>query len=95
MADTIKQCWAYNIEGQRCEHPAGHPGNHVITAEWTDEECYSPIRHQLPQQPMSEPTTGLVTLVENKAPVEPAACVACNHHHRGGQCKCGCHEFIG
>lgn len=95
MADIIKQCWAYNIDGQRCEHPAGHPGNHVITAEWTDEECYSPIRHQLPVQTATTLPTSGVTVVTETIPEEPPACVACSHRHRGGQCKCGCHEHIG
>lgn len=89
MNETIRQCWAYNKDGQRCDHPAGHPGNHVVMAEWTDSECFSPIQHQLPAQP--KPTIPAVP----KPPAEPTKCVACQHMHKGGECKCGCYEFIG
>lgn len=83
--ETIRQCWAYNKQGQRCEHPAGHPGNHVIMAEWTDDEC------AMPQAPVSAP------VLPPPAPLEtgPLKCVACSHAHKGGECKCGCYEFIG
>jgi hypothetical protein len=90
----IRQCWAYNKEGQRCDHPAGHPNNHVVMKEWGDDECYSPIIHQLPAQ---------ATAVKENAPIplpeplvhEPLKCVGCGHQHKGGPCKCGCYEFIG
>lgn len=93
MADTVRQCWAYNKEGQRCDHPAGHPGNHVIMAEWTDEECFSPIQHQLPKQAVQSKPEPPMTPISPKP--EVTNCVACQHKHRGGECKCGCYEFIG
>ena len=82
----VRQCWAYNSKQQRCEHPAGHPGNHVIMSEWTDDECVMPVPVQLPPTLPPPPPP----LVE-----EELKCVACSHKHRGGPCKCGCHEFIG
>ena len=82
--EPIRQCWAFNFKGHRCEHPAGHPGNHVVTAEWTDEECYAPPTGA----PTPAPAPAPATLVTQK-------CVACQHMHKGGVCKCGCHEHIG
>jgi hypothetical protein len=41
-AVAIRQCHSFNRQGQRCEHPAGHPGNHIVTAEWSDEEAWVP-----------------------------------------------------
>lgn len=87
MTETIRQCWAYNHRGQRCEHPAGHPGNHVITDEWSDDECFTPSKSTpQPRQPIPMP-------IPEDIPV--GKCVACSHTHKGGQCKCGCHEHIG
>ena len=86
----IKQCWAYNKEGQRCEHPAGHPGNHVIMAEWSDEECFAPMT-----TPLSRALGAAPVLAPPPPPPPATKCVACQHSHRGGECKCGCYEFIG
>jgi hypothetical protein len=79
----IKQCWAYNKQGNRCEHPAGHSGDHVIQQTWTDEECSVPgtLNHIQASVPK---------LVE-----QTNKCVACGHAHRNAECKCGCHAFIG
>lgn len=84
--ETIRQCWAYNLKGQRCDHPAGHPGKHVVMDEWDDDECFNPIQKAAPAPPpppapIGDPTVG--------------KCVACQHMHKGGVCKCGCHEHIG
>lgn len=38
----IRSCFAYNQQKQRCDMPAGHPGNHAISIEWGDDECYDP-----------------------------------------------------
>jgi hypothetical protein len=83
----IKQCWAYNKKGQRCEHPAGHPGDHVVGVQWTDEECATPteLAPPPPLPPLPPPV-----LVQ-----EVVSCVACQHKHKGGACKCGCYEFVG
>jgi len=82
----VRQCWAYNSKQQRCEHPAGHPGRHVVSSEWTDEECVIPVPVQIPPAipPLPQPLEQTV----NK-------CVACGHSHKGGTCKCNCMEFIG
>ena len=89
-----RQCWAFNIEGQRCEHPAGHPGNHVVMKEWGDDECYSPTAQQLPTViTTSNPTANTVSVTTVNP--EVTKCVGCNHAHKSGPCKCGCYEFIG
>ena len=82
----IRQCWAFHKDGTRCDMPAAHPGDHSVERTWTDSECAMPtiIPPAQPPAPLPPP------LVE-----APVKCVACGHQHRGGQCKCGCHEFIG
>lgn len=85
---TNSQCWAHNINRQRCTLPAGHDTHHSIAIQWTDDECYDPN------------TTPAVTHTPTPAPpppvlAAPAACIACSHKHKGGECKCGCYEFIG
>jgi hypothetical protein len=40
--EPIRYCRSYNMSGQRCEHPGGHPGDHAIILTWTDEEEWSP-----------------------------------------------------
>lgn len=59
------QCHAYNKNGQRCEHMAGHPGWHEVSFEWDDDSCWvpgtpSPLM-QMSQQvaAMSDPTSAL------------------------------------
>jgi len=98
MAEEIRRCWAYNKEGSRCDHPAGHPGSHVVMHEWTDDECFSPIRHQLPEPGAlvtNMPVPNLIPIPEPAPAVDVSRCVACSHKHRGAECKCGCYEFIG
>lgn len=95
----IRQCWAYNAQGIRCDHPAGHPGDHVTMTTWTDEECFSPIRHQLPPVALTTPLLEKSKLPSIPVPPDPPAadvgkCVACNHRHASGACKCGCYESI-
>jgi len=82
----VKQCWAFHKDGARCEHPAGHPGKHVVSKEWDDSDCAipgNPVQVPVPAPPMET--------LEEKA----VTCIACKHSHKGGACKCGCHEFIG
>lgn len=89
------RCWAFNKDGVRCELEPGHSKPHTMSVTWTDEECYSPIKHQLPVVTTTTlPTSGVVTVNET-APSEPPPCVACGHRHKAGVCKCGCHEHIG
>ncbi len=90
MTDTIRQCWAFHKDGTRCDMPAGHPGNHAVERTWTDDECLDPTTVTKPVviTTSSGPTTTVT------APVD-INCVACSHKHRGGECKCGCKEFIG
>ena len=78
----IRRCWAFHRDGMRCEHPAGHPGDHAVQRTWDDSDCAIPGQPQPPKTP---------------APLVEVAvkCVACGHQHKGGECKCGCREFIG
>lgn len=85
----IRQCWAYSSDGVRCEHPAAHAGKHAVTREWSDSECFEPIKVN---RPVASPATPIVAPVETKPRIN---CVACNHNHVGGVCKCGCYESIG
>lgn len=89
MSTEIRQCWAYNVAGNRCDHPAGHAGKHMIATEWDDSECYAPSGFQTPAKPQPTPPP-----VVTEIPVA-TKCIACSHSHKSGACKCGCHEFIG
>lgn len=83
--------------------PAGHPGDHAIQTTWTDKECAwaEPAISKQTTNPGSVTVPGTPGLPvtelspEPTKPKEPTRCVACNHTHKGGQCKCGCHEHIG
>jgi hypothetical protein len=95
MSETIRQCWAYSADGARCEHPAGHPGNHLISKEWADDECFSPIKHQLPKSQPGLPVTDTSVAASPTEPAPMGKCAACSHNHKSGPCKCGCYEHIG
>lgn len=83
----IKQCWAFHRDGERCEHPAGHPGDHAIQRTWTDAECATPGEFApVPYVPTARIAEPVIT--------KPEPCVACLHMHVGGDCKCGCYEHI-
>jgi len=87
MTETIRQCWAFNKAGNRCDHPAGHPGNHAIETTWTDAECAgAPL-------PQAQPALSVTDM--SPAPTPATKCAACSHAHRDGECKCGCYSFIG
>lgn len=88
---TFRQCWAYNSKGQRCEHPAAHPGNHVVSSEWSDAECVAPTTVTVAPVVTATAPSGTVTVTDP----DSRTCVACGHRHKGGMCKCGCHEQIG
>lgn len=87
------RCWAYNQEGTRCDKEAGHDERHASFIFWTDSECFTPGK------PIETPAQIVERLVQQApaiaAATEPSACVACKHMHKGGVCKCGCHEHIG
>jgi hypothetical protein len=95
MSD-IKQCWAFHWEGMRCEHPAGHNGEHVVQKTWTDQECATPGEF------LSTPGHSMIgtSVAEYVSDIEPVSekiiekCSACNHVHVGGNCKCGCYTHI-
>jgi len=92
MTETIRQCWAFHRDGARCEHPAGHNGDHVVQKTWKDIECATPGEFEsVPERGTYEKTRVAEPVLQEA----PNKCVACGHAHRDGQCKCGCHEFIG
>lgn len=81
-----RQCWAYNLKGDRCQKPPGHKGPHQIKFLWEDNDCYSPQGKPL-----------IEVFAEEAAAAEeaPQKCIACKHSHKAGQCKCGCYEYVG
>lgn len=84
----IRTCWAISAALKaRCDMPAGHSGEHSITVSWNDEQCWSPD--------FDEPVA-LTVVQDVHEPVQekPEACIACNHMHRGGECKCGCYNHV-
>jgi len=87
------QCWAYNKSGVRCEEVAGHPGDHTMSVRWTDEECFSPIVHQLP-----EPKRSMYTDPGWDEPeAADAACLVCDHPMHKRMCPidtCDCKAGI-
>lgn len=93
METAVRQCFAYNIKGERCDHPAGHPGDHAITYAWTDDECAAPSLSSKAPAPAA-PQMPEMPPIPEAIPVQ-TGCIACSHKHKGGECKCGCYEFIG
>lgn len=94
----IRQCWAYHRDGMRCEHPAGHPGDHVVQKTWTDLQCATPgeFTPSAPATLMTDTSQALdIPMPEPMPAIAPNTCVACGHKHKSGECKCGCYEFIG
>jgi hypothetical protein len=88
----MSRCWAHNQAHIRCELDAGHNDEHTVYIQWSDDECYDPaataiteIKKLAAPPPMPEPVAAEVT----------GACIACSHRHKGGECKCGCYEYIG
>ena len=91
MENEIKQCWAFHKDGARCEHPAGHNGDHVVEKTWTDIECATPGKFESQPAPLVTEKSVTAPVLQEKT----LKCVACSHAHRNAECKCGCHEFIG
>ena len=92
MTDKIRQCWAFHRDGMRCEHPAGHAGDHMVAKTWNDLQCATPGEFE-PAQGFPVPAVAAVVVPKGVEVV--TKCVACSHAHKSGVCKCGCHEFIG
>lgn len=91
----VRQCWAFHRDGMRCEHPAGHPGDHTVSKTWKDIECATPGEFE-PAKPTVITTSRNTTVeVKDVEPDLPTRCAACSHNHKSGPCKCGCYEFIG
>jgi len=107
--DTVRPCYAYSQNLTRCDLPGGHPGNHAITLEWDDADCY------IPGIPTPTPTVTVTPLAQAQAVLAPAddqrndPCVACRHspakHDPDGGCMqimdidgeqepCSCKTFI-
>lgn len=93
----MSQCWAYNTDRLRCQLDAGHEEPHTIYTTWRDDQCYEPDKslHTLMQPVATAGDSGAGTIKALPPFAEPASCVACKHMHKGGVCKCGCHEHIG
>jgi hypothetical protein len=85
MNETIRTCWAISAAlKSRCDMPAGHTGNHSITVEWGEEQCWMPE--------IDEPIA--LEVVPSPVPIEVAKCEACSHMHKNAECKCGCYTHI-
>ena len=91
----IRQCWAFHYDGFRCEHPAGHTGDHIVTKTWNDLECATPGEFTPAHAALVTDIVHAIPMPEPEAAVVVAGCVACGHKHRSSECKCGCYEFIG
>lgn len=73
--DVIEnQCHAYSREqGWRCEWIAGHPGDHSVSFDWTDDECWTPgaepvanqARTQLAPAPQHQPVAEVPAEVDH------------------------------
>jgi len=88
--ETPRQCWAYDQRGQRCQKTPNHRGLHEVRHTWDDTQCFTPGKaHPNPPTYVPPPMS-----VPDPAPASVPKCVACGHMHKGGECKCGCHEHI-
>jgi hypothetical protein len=81
----MARCWAFNKDGQRCEEEAGHSELHEIRFEWSDEECFSPILHQLPPALTPEVFASYPDIADLDSPV--ARCLVCDHAMHKGACS--------
>ena len=94
----IRTCWAISAALKaRCDMPAGHTGDHSITVSWGDEQCWSPETDEPVALRVVEPDmmSGPVdNYVQEPVQEKPEACVACNHMHKSGECKCGCYNHV-
>lgn len=85
------------MDGTRCDMPAGHPGDHCVERTWGDDECLDPSTLTRGQRTAPQESAVTLDMDYTPAPAEPAPsrCIACQHQHKGGTCKCGCYEYIG
>ena len=90
MPREFRQCWAYH-DGNRCSLRAGHPGDHVRKITWTDADCQG--AQLIEVLAVDAPIPFIPTQTEQPRPA--TKCVACQHQHPGGECKCGCKTHIG
>lgn len=97
----MSRCWAYSRDKVRCALDAGHDEPHTVYITWRDDECYEPhttihtlytVTEGEPEPPMTG--TSPAPTLPDPMPT-PTGCVACGHKHAGGECKCGCYDFIG
>lgn len=107
---TNPRCWAFNMQGQRCEEDAGHPDLHRIVYEFSDEETFSPIRHQLPPAltpevfasfpdvaELDDDTASLGPVPTYGAEGRPGTCLLCSHPMHNGECPrgaCNCSNGV-
>jgi hypothetical protein len=96
----VRACFAYSQSRERCDMPAGHPGDHSITLTWTDEECFDPTA-PIDMSEYRLPDLNVVRPVPDEEPVVFESCVACDHphpwHEDGGACSlndCGCMRYV-
>jgi hypothetical protein len=94
------------MQGQRCDEEAGHPDLHRVVFEFSDEETFSPIKHQLPPamtRELFESFTDAAELEEDESvaslgpvPVygvdgRPGTCLLCSHAMHATDCqRSGC-----
>ena len=98
--EDIRECWAYSKAGQKCSHPAGHPGDHAIIITWTDDECWKPGAGETPKP--KPPYTVNIPAVEHLIDVDMRPdCEICSHpadmhSNQIGECvACDCKSYIG
>lgn len=79
--EPLRECYAFNKNGQRCSHPAGHRGEHAVIITWGDDECWTPGGPTL-FTAIAEPV--IEHLVD--IPKPSGKCVICDHPMHTGIC---------
>jgi len=87
LIDGFNQCWAHNVQGQRCEEEAGHQSRHVISVTWTDDEVWTPLA----ERPVSFAVPGTIHTEASVYPRPPQVgesnvCLICDHVMHKGVC---------
>lgn len=104
----IRVCWAFNPMRQRCDMPAGHPGDHSITISWPDEDCLEPGTGMIELDVREYGTARFIPPSHGETehlvdvPVELEDCAVCEHpaeyHPMQGPCvmgQCDCKNYVG